>query len=145
MIHSAMTYLIVDNAGSRGESAIDSRVVTSNYTPDKLNRSSMNDSGTVTNYSPNALNQYTSVGGTSVSYDDNFNLAHTIGYNGIYDAANRLVSASNGGSGEAQQTVAAFVYDGLGRCVKRTLNGVATVVHFSVIGGGRVFARKLSP
>jgi len=103
------------------------RTVTYTYTPDKLNRSSMNDSGTVTSYSPNALNQYTSVGGTSVSYDDNFNLAHTIGYNGIYDAANRLVSASNGGSGQAQQTVAGFVYDGLGRCVKRTMNGVATV------------------
>ena len=103
------------------------RTVNYVYTPDKLNRSSMNDNGAETNYSANALNQYTSTAGNSFSYDDNFNLTHTAGFNGVYDAANRLVSASNAGSGEAQTTLAGFVYDGLGRCVKRTLNGVGTV------------------
>ena len=49
------------------------------YTPDKLNRSSMNDNGDVTNYSPNALNQYTNVAGGSCSYDANFNLTGTGG------------------------------------------------------------------
>ena len=46
------------------------RTVNYVYSPDKLNRSSMNDNGTVTNYSPNALNQYTSTAENSFSYDD---------------------------------------------------------------------------
>jgi RHS repeat-associated protein len=103
------------------------RTVSYAYAPDKLNRSSMTDNGQVTNYSPDPLNQYTAVGAMSYQYDSNFNLTYTGAFSGVYDAANRLVSASNGGSGEAQQTVAGFVYDGLGRCVKRTLNGVATI------------------
>ena len=101
------------------------------YTPDKLNRSVMTEVssfGEIVNYSPNALNQYTSTAANSYSYDGNFNLTHAPGFNAVYDAANRLVSISNGGSGEAQQTIATFVYDGLGRCVKRTFNGVATVL-----------------
>ena len=109
------------------------RTVTYTYTPDKLSRSSMTDInpfGEVTNYSSNALNQYTSTAGNSYSYDSNFNLTHVAGFSGVYDAANHLVSAAGGSSGESQQTVAGFVYDGLGRCVKRTLNGVATVFVF---------------
>jgi RHS repeat-associated protein len=103
------------------------RTVSYAYASDKLNRSSMTDNGQVTTYAPDPLNQYTAVGGMSYQYDSNFNLTYTGAFSGVYDAANRLVSASNGGSGEAQQTVAGFVYDGLGRCVKRTLNGVATI------------------
>lgn len=103
------------------------RTVTYLHTPDMLNRSSMNDNGVITNYSPNALNQYTSTAGNSFTYDNNFNLTHSAGFSGVYNAANRLVLGSNGGSGEAQTTVAGFVYDGLGRCVKRTFNNVATV------------------
>jgi RHS repeat-associated protein len=108
-----------------------SRTVTYAYSPDKLNRSSMTEVGGpspgVTNYSPNALNQYMSTAGHTFSYDGNFNLTLTQGFSGLYDAANRLVSASNGGSLENVPTVAGFVYDGLGRCVKRTLNGVETL------------------
>ncbi|MEY2489599.1 MAG: hypothetical protein QOC70_1541 [Verrucomicrobiota bacterium] len=107
------------------------RTVSYAYTPGKLNRDRMIETtglGTLeTNYAPNLLNQYTAVGGMSYQYDSNFNLTYTGAFSGVYDAANRLVSASNGGTGEAQQTVAGFVYDGLGRCVKRTLNGVATI------------------
>jgi RHS repeat-associated protein len=110
------------------------RSVSYAYTPDKLNRSRMttDNSGTVEaiEYSPNALNQYTSTGGNNYSYDNNFNLTHVAGFNGVYDAANRLITASNGGSGEAQQTVAGFIYDGLGRCVRRTFNNVATIFVF---------------
>jgi RHS repeat-associated protein len=109
------------------------RTVTYAYTPDKLNRSSMVEvggSGAVVEYSPNALNQYRSIPGHTYGYDSNFNLTLTEGFNGVYDAANRLVSASNGGSGEAHVTVAGFVYDGLGRCVKRTFNGASTVFVF---------------
>ena len=118
---------------SNGPPTDATRTVTYAYTPDKLSRSSMTDInpfGEVTNYSSNALNQYTSTAGDSYSYDSNFNLTHVAGFSGVYDAANHLVSAAGGSSGESQQTVAGFVYDGLGRCVKRTLNGVATVFAF---------------
>jgi len=126
MTDSEITEYDVDNNGD-GPNAV-GRTVTYQYTPDKLNRSSVTDNGVTTLYSPNPLNQYTSVAGNSLSYDNNFNLTHTVGFNGIYDAGNLLVAASNGGSGEAQQTIAGFIYDGLGRCVKRTFNGVGTIL-----------------
>jgi RHS repeat-associated protein len=120
------------SAGQNAERSVDYA-----YTINKLNRSSMTDtprSGPVIvkNYSLNELNQYTGVGGMSYTYDANFNLTSTGAFFGIYDAANRLVSASNSGlpGGEAPEAVAVlaeFVYDGLGRCVKRTLNNVVTV------------------
>jgi len=125
MTDSDITEWLVDNGD--GPNAV-GRTVTYEYTPDKLNRSSVTDNGVTTLYSPNRLNQYTSVAGNSLSYDNNFNLTHTVGFNGIYDAGNLLVAASNGGSGEAQQTIAGFIYDGLGRCVKRTFNGVGTIL-----------------
>jgi RHS repeat-associated protein len=109
------------------------------YAINKLNRSSMTDtprsgSTVVTNYSPNTLNQYTGVGGMTYTYDNNFNLTGTGAFFGVYDAANHLISASNS-AGEAPVVVAQFVYDGLGRCVKRTLAtangpGVETVFLF---------------
>jgi RHS repeat-associated protein len=125
---SAINELLVDNTIGGGDAPSGPRIVTYTYTPDKLNRSSMTDNNVTTVYAPNALNQYRSTTGNSFSYDNNFNLTHTIGFNGIYDAGNLLVAASNGGSGEAQQTVAGFVYDGLGRCVKRTFNGAETIL-----------------
>ena len=67
------------------------------------------------------------MGGQTFTYDDNFNLTSTgpHGFHGIYDAANHLVSASH--TGGSQPVLAEFVYDGLGRCVKRTIDHVATL------------------
>jgi RHS repeat-associated protein len=106
------------------------RAVTYAYTAGKLNRSVVTDTGNLqpTSYSPNLLNQYQSVGGISYSYDNNFNLTGTGGLFGTFDASNHLTMASNSGGGAmAPVTVAEFIYDGLDRCVKRTLNGAATV------------------
>ncbi|MFZ1218078.1 MAG: RHS repeat-associated core domain-containing protein [Chthoniobacterales bacterium] len=101
------------------------RTVNYAYRPDMLNRSSVTENGVTTNYDqPTAINQYTQVGNTTYQYDANFNLTHAEGFNGVYDAANRLVSASS----DSSQTVASFVYDGLGRCVKRTVNGLETIL-----------------
>jgi RHS repeat-associated protein len=84
---------------------------------------------TTTNYTANDLNQFTSiqvVGGTTQSpgYDTNFNL---LGYNGLtytYDAESRLTQiAGNSHS-------ASFVYDGVGRCVKRVIDGVTTIFSY---------------
>jgi RHS repeat-associated protein len=54
-------------------------------------------------------------------FDGNFNLSGYDGWIYGYDADNRLISAAGGGHS------AQFVYDGLGRCVKRTIDGVSTV------------------
>ena len=128
MTDSAMNEVEVRNLPIEGDGAPTalSRTVTYAYTPDKLNRSSVTENGVTTAYSPpTSLNQYTSVGGETFSYDGNFNLTHAGGFNGIYDAANRLVSASD--TGASPPVLAEFVYDGLGRCVKRTIGGVVTL------------------
>jgi RHS repeat-associated protein len=92
------------------------------YTLDALNRQSVNDNGTATGYSPNGMNQYTQWAGQSINYDGNFNFSWIGGWQYNYDAANHLTSIGNGGG-----TQESFVYDGLGRCVKRTLNGATTI------------------
>ncbi|MEY2508897.1 MAG: hypothetical protein QOH01_3226, partial [Verrucomicrobiota bacterium] len=92
------------------------------YNLDPLNRISVNDNGTQLGYTPDALNQYVGVGAQSPSYDANFNLTGFDGASFNYNAANQLTSASRGGN------TVQFVYDGLGRCLKRTINGVTTLL-----------------
>jgi hypothetical protein len=91
-----------------------------NYTPDRLNRLSVVDNGAVINFDANGMNQYVGIGGQTVQYDQNFNVSLLSGWSYGYDAEKHLMVTSNGGSS------ASFVYDGLGRCVKRTINGVST-------------------
>lgn len=62
-----------------------------------------------TTYLNNGLNQVTSVGGTAVTYDTNRNTANALGNSYGYDAANRLTSATIGGTGYT------FAYDPDGR------------------------------
>lgn len=107
------------------------RTVVYGYSPDKLNRDSVTTTipgqgTTVKNYVPNGINQYMAVGGTSFSYDNNFNLTGTGALFATYNSANQLVGASNA----TETPEATFVYDGLGRCVKRTIGGEATVFVF---------------
>ena len=67
------------------------------YNVDSLNRQSVTDSiEGVTNYTPNALNQYESIDGEVNSYDGNFNLIGLGGFAASYDADNHLVSAYSG-------------------------------------------------
>ncbi len=59
------------------------------------------------------LNQYTSINGAPMSFDANFNQTTThYGYSFVYNAQNQVA----GGSMQA-------TYDGLGRCVRRTVGG----------------------
>ena len=69
------------------------------YTCDALNRTSMNDNGTVTNYTPNGLNQLTAVTGMQSTYDHNFNQKKLGGWVYTYDAARRMTAANNNSSG----------------------------------------------
>jgi RHS repeat-associated protein len=119
---------LAQRAGSGGglDSYSGPRVVT--YVNDSINRLSMSDNGTVTNYIPNSLNQYTTVGNHTPLYDTKFNLLS--GYDDwvyTYDADRRLISAVSAADGGHQ---AQFVYDGLGRCVRRTIDGTATVLTY---------------
>src|SRR5205085_1228642 len=70
--------------------------------------------------------EQTSVNGEALNYDGNFNLwSAPNGFRaGFYDAEDYLLSATNGGNS------AQFVYDGLGRCVKRTINGVTRFITY---------------
>jgi RHS repeat-associated protein len=83
------------------------------------NRNQVVTNGVATNYAANNLNQYTSIGTLTSTYDSKGNLSSYSGWTFAYDAENHLISASNG------STTIAWFYDGLGRCVTRSVNGVA--------------------
>jgi RHS repeat-associated protein len=90
------------------------RAVSYNYSSDTLNRTSMNDNGSVTSYTASAMNQY-AVNGAVYNYDGNFNLREAPNWGGDFDAQSQLRSAGHDGN------VGFFTYDGLGRCVRRTV------------------------
>src|SRR3989440_7365392 len=65
------------------------RTVDYTYTPDMLNRQSVNDNGAVSNYAPaTGVNQYTNVGGQGIGYDNRFNVASYNGATFTYNAQN---------------------------------------------------------
>ncbi len=85
------------------------------------NRTKVTKAGVATNYDPaNNLNEYTKVGGVSVT---NGTLGNVSAYNGwsySYDSQRRLSSADKSG------VTSDFYYDGLNRQVARVINGVTT-------------------
>jgi YD repeat-containing protein len=88
------------------------------YNLDKAgNRSSVEDTGTTKSYSPNNLNQYTAVAGTTVSNGSEHELSsyQSISYTYINDERLQTVSSAS--------NTYRLDYDALGRCVKRTVNG----------------------
>jgi RHS repeat-associated protein len=100
------------------------RTVSYTITSDTLNRSNVNDSGDQSNYAPNALNQYQNVAGGDIYYDDKFNLMWPGGFSAGYDSENHLTAI---GSGE---DYGQFTYDGLGRCLKRTVDWETTLITY---------------
>jgi RHS repeat-associated protein len=84
------------------------------------NRTSFAAYGTTDSYQINELNQYISLNSAPITYTVNANLK-TIGTASyVFDAQNRLTSATNAGVTET------FNYDGLNRQVSRTVGGVTT-------------------
>jgi RHS repeat-associated protein len=82
-----------------------------------LNRQWVNDNGYWVPFANNAVNQYTNVNGQTPQYDGNLNLTGLSGLSASFDAENRLYHATRNG------ITVWFTYDGLGRCVRRTVNG----------------------
>jgi RHS repeat-associated protein len=79
------------------------------------NRTDVNNNGNTTSYLRNCVNQYTSVGGTNYSYDDNGNLSNDGTYKYYYDRHNRLTDVNEQDGGR----VVRYFYDYLGRRVKK--------------------------
>jgi RHS repeat-associated protein len=77
-------------------------------------------SGAPVTYSPNALDQYASVGGLARRYDANGNLRTDGTRTFLYDSSNRLVRVSDNVGGE----IALFRHDALGRRVLERTSGV---------------------
>jgi RHS repeat-associated protein len=88
------------------------------------NRTQVDDNGTTTAYTSNALNQYVTVGGGTYAYDADGNMtsktegAVTTTY--TYDAENRLIGVAS------PTDTWAYAYDAFGNQVAAKHNGVAT-------------------
>ncbi|MHC4159595.1 MAG: RHS repeat-associated core domain-containing protein, partial [Planctomycetota bacterium] len=94
------------------------------YSYDSLgNRIDVNKSGTVTSYSSNYLNQYTSVGGAGYSYDDNGNLTYDGTHRYYYDCENRLIDVND----TNDDPVVTYTYDYKGRRISKTVDGNTTI------------------
>jgi RHS repeat-associated protein len=90
------------------------------------NRSSVvNASAGTTAYTANALNQYTNVGGATLTYDGNGNLTNDRMWSYTYDIENRLIKAVMG------STNIVYVYDALGRLVERDAPGGTNRFYFA--------------
>jgi RHS repeat-associated protein len=100
------------------------RTVSYQYDP-VGNRQTVTDKGKSEVYTVNVDNLYTSVGGQVTTGDANSNLTAAKGAVYVYDAQNRLVSATVGGN------VTRFGYDPRNRVVKRTVNGVEKYLSYS--------------
>jgi len=75
-------------------------------------------------YSTNNLNQYTAVGGTSYSYDDNGNLVDDGTYLYYYDCENRLMDVNDANDA----AIVSYKYDFAGRRVRKIVYGEPDVV-----------------
>ena len=73
-------------------------------------------------YTPNTLDQYTAIGGATPTYDGNGNLTFDGTTTYTYDAENRLLTVSVGGT-----TIATYAYDALGRRKSQTVSGTTTI------------------
>ncbi len=98
------------------------------------NRTSVVNGGT-TSYNSNSLNQYTSVGGTGYSYDDNGNLTNDGTYLYYYDCENRLTEVND----INDSPVTSYAYDYLGRRVSKTQYAIPDTQYYAY-GGDQVIA-----
>src|SRR2546430_13349590 len=89
----------------------------------KGNRTSAVDNNVTTTYSPNTIDQYTFVTGSSISNGPEHEISDFQAVHYTYINDERLSSATTG------STTYSMAYDALGRCVKRTLTGGPTTYY----------------
>ena len=106
------------------------------YSYDSLGNRTEVDDGTPTAYLDNNLNQYTSVGGTNYSYDNNGNLIDDGLFKFYYDCENRLTDVND----QSDTAVASYSYDYLGRRISKTVYGSPDVTMKYCYDGGQVIA-----
>jgi RHS repeat-associated protein len=117
-VASAATYPL-NNAGNLPEAP--DLVGTYTYSLDKAgNRTSVNG----TSYSPNTINQYTSVGGSPVTNGNDHEISDYYGLHYTYMRDQELTKVT------ATGLTYDLAYDALGRCVKRTVNSTSTTYYF---------------
>ncbi|PYI91718.1 MAG: hypothetical protein DME97_12560 [Verrucomicrobia bacterium] len=137
--HMTRAVYKADNAGTENPTNWE-RFRDYHYTPDLLNWTSVNDNGYLAPLEYNGINQYTSINGFVPQYDGNFNQTTTIyGPSFVYNALNQVA----GGSMQC-------TYDGLGRCLKRTIGNNTIVFAYDgwkpvaeYDGGGNLHARNI--
>jgi YD repeat-containing protein len=110
------------------------------YTYDAMgNRLLVDENGLKTSYATNNMNQYTTVGGVTYTYDANGNLIREQSGSDIstysYDLENRLIAVTR------VSDTRTFTYDVLGNLVASTVNGVETRNMIDPIGLGNVVSR----
>ncbi|MBP9854381.1 MAG: DUF1080 domain-containing protein [Candidatus Omnitrophica bacterium] len=110
---------------------------THNYTYDPTGNRIYSDG---VSYITNNLNQYTQVGGINYTYDSNGNMKTRGVTNYGYDFENRLSSVS-GGIPLGGRVNATYLYDGLGRRIRKTVNSAVTKF---VYDGDRVIEERNS-
>jgi RHS repeat-associated protein len=97
------------------------------------NRTSLSTNGVTDNYTVNELSQYTARNSSQLTYDPNGNITTAPdGSTFIYDAQNRVISATKAGVTET------FSYDGLNRQICRTINGASGL--YTVYDGWNLIA-----
>ncbi len=108
----------------------------SHYSYDSLGNRTGVDDGSPTTYLCNNLNQYTSVGGSSYSYDNNGNLTDDGLFKYYYDCENRLTDVND----QSNAAVASYSYDYMGRRVSKTVYGSPDVTTKYCYDGDQVIA-----
>ena len=95
------------------------------YTYDAAgNRTTSTDNGIVTNYTINALNQYTAVGGTTYAYDADGNMTSATDATGTITYTWNDVGQLVGATSPTDTTT--YKYDGLGNLIGSSSNGVSS-------------------
>ena len=75
-------------------------------------------------YTANVMNEYTAVGSTSITYDDNGNILNNGTYAFAYDYRNQVVSVTG------TSLAVGFEYDVFGRRTEKIVNGVSTFYYY---------------